>query len=432
MFGHLLFATTAQDSIPRDEVTQVVAELPEVMGKTSMLATDLNVKVWIMIVLGVLSLALLLGLGAWMFFLCKKKEQALADEFTQHKKYLARIANWLAERYQDGLNQSTAARITPEIASAVERVAGTIIDSKHDVLRHDLTQLAARVNEAHAAQQRATEDVNLLMGEVQSLQQAQACREKILDSIEKTIRDKDDSTLENARLQGLVDSQRQRIDADNQKQEEQRLALEQAQKIESELRVQIAEMTSSHNKQVADLNNNHEAKIAELTAENVNKLAEKDAQMQRREAELLDAYRDFTQPDIASMFGFSLADAGQGGSLKTVVYSYLAFLGRNMRENDFIRRFGVFDQELYHALRDDSDALERCRRNVERHIETWNREGCRLIVEWAQLGSVYNDDLDNAEGGSGTQVDGVLRARIFAVDELGNRVCKAKGLVVTA
>lgn len=386
------------------------------------MATNLltNVSVSI-VVLSVLSLILLVGLGLWIYFLFRRSMEKLEQVTLDLKK-----------SYKNGLFESTAGRIAPVVALKVGAETGNIIDSKQAALRQDFEQLKQEVRKAHSDQNISATYVKRLVDEVNALQQEQSSGKKILDLIGSTIHRNEDLEIENSELKLQADVYKQSINESNRKLDESERALEESRSTEAHLQTEINAMAIAHDSKVAELESTHAAKVAELHAECEKLLAEKDIQMQNRETELQDAYRDFTQPDIASMFGFSLVDAGQGGSLKTVVYSYLAFLGRNMRENDFIRRFGVFDQELYHALRDDPDALETCRRNVERHIAAWNRKGCNLIVEWAQLDSVYNDELDNAEGGSGSRVDGVLRAHIFAVDEIGNRVCKTKGLVVTA
>lgn len=384
-----------------------------------------------LIALSACLLILVLGLITLVYLFFDKNERSLKLWQEKNERNSKELASGLLKVYQEGLSKVTADRIAPTVAAKAGEETRKIVDSKYAVMRQDFGQLVQETREAHTYHQTVANYVEMLINEVDALKQTQSSCKEILDLISATIRKNVEMEADNCRLNRLVDSQQHRINEDNMKQAEQSRALEEARSTEAQLQAEINAMAITHDSKVAELENTHAAKVAKLNAECEKLLAEKDIQMQNRETELQDAYRDFTQPDIANLFGFSLGDSVEGGNLKTVVYSYLAFLGRNMRENDFIRRFGIFDQELYYALRDDSDALEACRRNVERHIATWNREGCKLIVEWAQLGSVYDDELDNTLSGAGSRVDGVMRARIFAVDELGNKVCMAKGQVET-
>ena len=184
----------------------------------------------------------------------------------------------------------------------------------------------------------------------------------------------------------------------------------------------IAKLKSDHDAEIADLKKKHEEAV-----EAVNKRAADEIEaMQAR-------VNEFVPMEVCNMFDYRFGEQIEDRSRLQAIYAYLEFINGNLRPEAFVRRFSVFDDALYDAMRDAPDQLEECRVRVQRHInEELGKKTGGLLVCWPDIGEACNPDHYITTSDFGQRITEVISAMVYKKGDDEKVLCLRKGKVATA
>ena len=165
----------------------------------------------------------------------------------------------------------------------------------------------------------------------------------------------------------------------------------------------------------------HEAVIADLEA------SHKEAIEQIRKS-----VDSFVLSEVCEMFDYRVGDECEDQARWQAIYAYLSFINGSLRQDVFVRRFRVFDDALYEAMRDTPELLIECRNRVQKHInERLYQQSGGIFVCWPNIGERFNPDCYTAISEFGQSIAEVVFAMVYKRDLNEEVICLSKGRVAT-
>lgn len=165
----------------------------------------------------------------------------------------------------------------------------------------------------------------------------------------------------------------------------------------------------------------HEAVIADLEA------SHKEAIEQ-----VCKSVDSFVPSEVCEMFDYRVGDECDDQARWQAIYAYLSFINGSLRQDVFVKRFRVFDEALYEAMRDTPELLIECRNRVQKHInERLYQQSGGMFVCWPNIGERFNPDCYTAISEFGQSIAEVVSAMVYKQDLNEEVICLSKGRVAT-